>query len=138
MTFNIATKAVTETTEIKINDPATGDQLTGEGGKPCSVTVYGPGSKPYLAAQAVDNAKMVKRARARGNAPETAEEAIARKAALLASITVSFNGFDYNGGPNERETFKACYSDPGLGWLTEQVNLGAGDWGNFTPTSSEA
>jgi hypothetical protein len=135
MSLNIASKAATETAVITIIDPETSEQLVNDNREPCSVTVYGPSSKPYLAAQAAHNAKNIKRFRAKGKAETSPEEDIADKAAFLSAITISFDGFDYN-GKADKAAFHACYSDPGLGWLTNQVNAGAGDWSNFTPDSS--
>lgn len=136
MTFNIASKKAVDTAEIKIIDPDTGEQLVGGEGKLCSVTVYGPGTKPYLAAQSVSSARAMKRFQAKGNTKTTPEEDIAARASFLTAITTSFNGFDYEGMTDGAEAYRACYSDPGLGWLTSQVNAGAGDWANFTPDSS--
>lgn len=136
MTFNIASKAANSHADIKIIDPDMGEQLIGEGGKLCSVTVHGPGTKPFLAAQASHNTKLAKRYRAKGNVDSTPEQELSDKAAFLTAITVSFNNFSYNDMPDGEDAFRACYMDAGLGWLTKQVNEGAGDWSNFTAGSS--
>lgn len=136
MSFNIASKRAVETTEVKIIDPSTGEQLVGEGGKLASVTVYGPASKIHIAAQSAANARLIKRAQAKGSTEETADEALAAKAAFLTDITVSFNNFSYGDMPDGPEAWRACYADAGLGWLANQVDRGGGNWGNFTPVSS--
>lgn len=132
MTFDIASFKVAETFDVEITNPATSEPLLGEGGKPCSITVYGPASKQFKAAQAVANAKMVKRIRSKGKVEETPEEAAASTASFLASITLKLNNFVFNGQAEGVETFRSMYADPNMGFVTEQVNREAGDWANFT------
>lgn len=143
MTFDINTVDISDTTDITINHPKTGEPFLveveeddGQGGKktvkkPMTVTVYGPGSKPFKAAQQVSQ-KTYQTTFHRGKSRETPEQQDARTAAFLSACTISFNHFTYNGGdPKDRETFRACYLDPKRGWLTEQVNGEMGDWANF-------
>lgn len=147
--FDVADIEVTDTFDVTINDPKTGEPIlvggneivdpeTGEtikvGGEPLTVTVYGPGSKPFKAAQAAQSNRNMKRLRARGgNAETTADEDAADKAAFLTACTVSLNNFTYRAlPPGEKSTFNALYSDPKRGWLTDQVNRAMGDWANFT------
>lgn len=132
MSFDIKALAVDETATIEINDPRTGEPLLGEGGKPCSVTVYGPGSKPFAAAQSAASNRAMKRLRSKGKIETTPEEDAATKASFLTAITQSFNGFTYGDMENGPDAFRALYMDPALGWLTEQVNIGAGDWSVFS------
>jgi hypothetical protein len=35
------------------------------------------------------------------------------------------------------EMFKAAYLDPGIGFISEQINKAVGDWANFTQGSSK-
>lgn len=135
--FDIATLAADETAVIEINDPRTGEALIGDGGKPCTVTVYGPGSKAFAAAQTAASNRAMKRLRQKGaRADTTPEEEASAKATFLTAITVSFDGFTFNGGdPKSADTFRALYLDGRMGWLTDQVNTGAGDWSSFTKAS---
>lgn len=137
MSFDISTKAVSETFDVIINDPKTGEPLIGADGQPCSVTVYGPGTRQFAAAKSAANNKTMKRLRTKGKADTTPEEDEAATASFLSAITVSFNAFDYKGQSEGRDTFRALYSDRTLGFITDQVNAGAGDWGNFSKDSSE-
>jgi hypothetical protein len=130
--FDIASIEVSDTTDIAIMNPSTGEPLIGEDDKACTVTVYGPGSKPFKAAQSVASNRAMKRVRAKGrNAETTPDEEAAATASFLSAITVSFNNFNY-GGSGEPEAIRRAYADPKMGWLTEQVNAGAGDWAAFT------
>lgn len=140
MTYDVMDFDVSDTTDIVLNHPKTGEPFmvdveVGEGEKPTkkamSVTVYGPGSKPYKAAQGVSE-KTYSATFHRGKSRETQAQKEAREAAFLSACTISFNNFTYNGGdPKERETFRSCYLDEKRGWIKEQVNAEMGDWANF-------
>jgi hypothetical protein len=54
----------------------------------------------------------------------------------LAACTASFNGFGYR-EMTGYEMFKAAYLDPGIGFISEQINKAVGDWANFTQGSSK-
>lgn len=129
--LDLSTMVAVDTIDIEINDPRTGEPLVGEGGKPCSVTVDSPGSKEFAAARSVASNKAIKRLRSKGKADTTPEEDAASTADFLTRITRSFNNFTFNeADPTSKDTFRSVYLNPGLGWLTDQVNQGAGDWGN--------
>lgn len=129
-TFDISTIEVTDTFEVEIKHPKTDEPIIVEG-QPMTVTVYGPASAQYKAAQAVQNTKLTKRLRS-GKTEEDADALAADKAAFLSMCTVSLNGFNYKGQTEGREAFRALYLDPKMGWLTDQVNRQMGDWSNFT------
>lgn len=130
--FDIAKLAAQDTFDIPVLNPATGEPLLGEGGVACSVTAYGPGTKPFAAARSRASNRAMKRLRARGKTDTTPEEDIAATAEFLKDITVSFNAFTYGEGEQGPDMFRACYMNTAMGWLTDQVNSGAGDWSNFT------
>lgn len=138
MSFDISSMTAVDTVDIEIIDPRTGEPLIGEGGKPCSVTTHSPGSKAFAAEQSKASNRAIKRLRSKGKSDTTPEEDAASKASFLTGITVSFNNFTYKDGEQGPDMFRACYLDSGMGWLTDQVNTGAGDWGNAlkaSPTS---
>lgn len=143
MTYDVKDFEISDTTDIVLNHPKTGEPFLvdatvddGQGGTkpgkaPMTVTVYGPGSKAFKAAQAASS-KAFQATFHRGKSRETAEQLDARTASFLSACTISFNNFTYNGGdPKDRETFRACYLDAKRGWITEQVNAEMGDWANF-------
>jgi hypothetical protein len=136
MSFDIASLSAKETIDIEIKDPRTGEALIGDGGKPCSVTTHSPGSKPFAAEQSKASNRAMKRLRAKGKSDTTPEEDAAAKAGFLTGITVSFNNFTYKGGAQGPEMFRSCYLDSAMGWLTDQVNVDAGDWGNAVGAAS--
>lgn len=134
MSYDISTRAAVDTFDVVILDPATGKPMLGEGDKPCSITVYGPGSAANAAANAAQNVRATERLRTTGKDTMNADEDLVETAEFLTQVTHSFNNFDYKGetGP---EAFKALYLDRKLGYITKQVNVGAGSWGNFTKAS---
>jgi hypothetical protein len=134
-TFDISTIEVSDTFDVEIIDTRSGDPMI-HNGKVLSVTVYGPASAKFKAAQAVANAKAMKRFRSKGKADKTAEEEAADTASFLSAITASLNNFNYKQQTEGREVFRALYTDPKMGFITEQVNTAAGDWANFTTASS--
>lgn len=128
-----------------------GETFIGEGpdGRPApaSITYHPPGSKKFVAAKARADGRNVKRVRARGaKVDETGEEDLAHIAAFLTDIVVSFNNFDYkpdqyprdDQGQQNPEMFRACFKNPGMGWLTNWFNSEAGDWGNAGAGSSQS
>lgn len=129
-TFDISTIEVADTFEVEIKHPKTDDPMIADG-VPMTITVHGPASAQFKAAQAVQNTKLTKRLRT-GKTDEDAEVAAADKAAFLSMCTVSLNGFNYKGQTEGREAFRALYLDPKMGWLTDQVNRQLADWSNFT------
>lgn len=138
MSFNIASKKAAEMADIEIIDPETLEPMIGEAGAVCSVTLYSPGTKPYLAAQAAANARYVKRLKAKGNVEETPDEINTARATFLTAITVSFNNFNYNDKPDGPEAWRAAYLDSNIGWLPTQLNSRAGDWSNFMQAASSS
>ncbi len=135
--FDVNEIEVLDTAEVVILNPKTKEpwlvEVEGQDKpQPLSVTVYGPGSMQFNAAKSASDNRMAARFRERGSADTTSEEDLEHKAEFLADITVSFNNFTYGGGDaRARETFKACYADPKRGFITNPVNVQAGDWGKF-------
>jgi hypothetical protein len=103
-------------------------------GAPLSVTVYGPGSKAYAAAQAARTQRMLERMKARGKARLSADEQTRENAEFLAACTVSFNGWSYKGA-NDAPAVLAAFGDTSIGFIADQVSKAIGDWANFTNSS---
>ncbi len=137
--FDITKLAATDTSTVEL---VGGDDapLHDDKGKRLSVTVYGPGSKPYSKAQARRNNKLVARLKKKGKEDMSAEEQADDNAEFLAACTVSFNGWEYPEAAKlgEFHHFKAAYSDPALGFIRDQVAEHINDWGNFTGGSSSS
>lgn len=132
-TFDISSASVKETTIIELEAPD-GDKLTNDEGEQLTVTVYGPGSKPFQKAQAVRNRAILEQVRkGKKKVSDTAQREM--DAEFLASCTESFGGFVYKDFSPGYEMFKACYLDYTIGFISDQVNAKIGDWENFTKAS---
>lgn len=126
--MDITQYAVTETADIPLLSAA-GLPILNKDGAPASITIYGPGSKPYKKAQSARQKRLMEIIRS--GKDDDDEESVAD---LLADITVAFKNFEYK-GLKGRELFKAVYADRGLGFIAERVNKFAGSWANFTQGS---
>lgn len=136
--FDINKLVVQDTTTIEIEDP-NGEPLLNDDGLPLSVTVYGPGSKPFQRATGTKNRALLEHMR-RGAKKMKDDEAAILDAEFLASCTVSFNNFAYQPEQFQApgfEMFKAFYLNRSLGFIADQINKEIGDWSNFTKGSSK-
>ena len=136
MTLNLKTLAASETGVLELRN---GDDtpLLQDNGLPCTVTVYGPGSKAFAAAKAAQQNRLIAKLQRRGGAEESPEAKAKNDADFLASITVAMDGVDYD-GLTGRELFHAVYSDPSIGFIAEQVAKFSGDWANFSKGSAKS
>lgn len=129
--MDISSRAVADTFDMEVIDPRTNDVLLNDKGEPCTITLHGPGSRAFKAAQSAASNRLLERMKRKGKATATPEEDDAARASFLTAITVRLNGFDYRGATDEA-AIRAMYLDGGLGWIAEQVNTAAGDWANFS------
>lgn len=121
-----------ETTIVELDDKNGNDLIDPKTGERRSITVWGPGSRKYVAAQSKHNARVMKRIRTRGGRTDTnPDEDIAAKASLLAEITISFNNFGIAEEDQVEKTFREFYSNIKVGYITDKVNSSAGDAANF-------
>ncbi len=135
--FDISTQAVAESSDLMLND-AEDAPLLGADKKQLSITLYGPGSEPFEKAAAKRQNRLLERLKRKGKTDMSAEEQRSEQAEFLASITESFNGFDYPpaGDAKGKDLFRALYMDRKLGFITDQVQRFVGDWGNFSGKSA--
>lgn len=104
-------------------------------GRPVRITVHGPGSAVYVRAES--RAAQASQARAmavlRGKASKNdLEEQRQQTAEKLAAVTVVIDNFPVPGGA------LALYSNPRLGYITNQVDRFLADWANFKPASAKS
>lgn len=127
--MDIRTKAVQPTSRLELRD-ANDELLQG-----VFVTVYGPGSKQYAAAQARQQNRMIDKLKSKGKTEQTAEQKAAETAEFLADVTVSFEGLEYD-NLEGRALALAVYSDVSIGFIADQVAKHCGDWSNFSKVSA--
>lgn len=122
--MDVRSLAVSQTGVLELRD-ANDELLQG-----VTVTVYGPGSKQYAAAQSKSQNRMIDTLKKKGKTEQTPEKKAAETAEFLADVTVSFNGLEYD-GMEGRELALAVYSDISVGFIADQVAKFVGDWSNF-------
>lgn len=133
--MQIKTKAVSETSFLHLRDAE--DALMLDGKKPVGVTLYGPGSKVYQEAQSRNHNRTVDRLKKKGKVDQTADEKITEQAEFLAAITVGFDNLEVD-TLTGHDLALAVYSDPSLGFLSQQVQAHVSDWSNFTKGSAKS
>ena len=132
--FDIAAFEVADTATFELENQK-GEPLLYQG-CPVTVELYGPGSAQYARAQAKINAASQARAMAvlRGKQGKDGEADMAESRKLsaerLAACTKALHNFPVPGGP------LAVYSNPKLGYITNQVAKLIDDWANFPSAST--
>lgn len=114
------------------------EPLVGDDGQPMTVTVYGPGSKPFARAYAAQQNRLVRQYQRKGKADQSAEEKAREQTEFLVACTKEFSAnIEYEGLAGEA-LFKAVYSDIKLGFITEKVSKEVVNWANFTKGSTKS
>lgn len=131
--LEITSLAAKDTFELELKN-ANDEPLLDAEEKPVSVTVYGPGSKPFQKAQSARNQRMLDRAHKKGRVKLNAEEQRRENAEFLAACTKSFNGWTYKGS-SQADVFEAAYLDATIGFIADQVATAVNDWTNFSSSS---
>lgn len=113
-------------------DPATGDVA--------QVRVHSPASKLWEQANARVRRNAAKRVRENGGKIEAAAEGSTEDTVeFLCAITEEFIGVTVKLAegeePSAKAIAKAIYSDPQLGFIRDQVEAAARDWGSFLEAS---
>jgi hypothetical protein len=131
---DIRTFAVEETSVIALVD-SNEAPMRGEDGQPMTITVYGPGSKPYARAQAAQSNRMIDKLKKKGKMDQSAEEKAREQAEFLAGCTKEFSANIECDGLKGEALHKAVYADTSIGFIAEQVAKHIGEWGNFSKGS---
>lgn len=147
MSFDITKKRALATAQIELVN-GDGSPLYGDNHTRLSVTVHGPGSKPWQQADAERNRKRTARIeKSRGKISAAMENAREDEVDFLVAITISFNGWDYpnpdrpdgaegHGWATQAQMFRAAYADDALGYIRDHVHKEANDWSVFTSGSA--
>lgn len=137
MPFDITQKRAVETADIKLKNGDGSIMLDAEG-NPLSVTVCGPASKTWSAANAELNRKRAKKLQDGGGKIAAAlEDATAEQINFLCAVTVGFKGdIEHPDAKNKGDLARAIYSDESLGFIRDQVFAEANSWEAFTGGSA--
>lgn len=133
MTFDATQYELEDTAVLNVQDASGTDDLM-VGGKPVTITVYGPGSKQGVKMLHVSGRHAALRTTAliRGKISKNAAvEADEEKVEKLVAITAAINNFPYEGGA------EAIYSNPKLCYIADQVEAFFSDKANFSKPSTK-
>jgi len=101
--------------------------------KPVRITVYGPGSKQFAAAEARNNRRITEMMGKRGKKVDYAE----LRVDFLVAITASSENLEYDKLQGEA-LYRAVYSDTSLRFIADQVDAFVRDTANFTNSSPKS
>lgn len=126
MEFDLSLYEAQESAVLEVKTPQ-GKPLLGEAGKPVRIHLHGPGSSAYQKAQAkYDRAVQTAAFEAlRNQGRDDQEDGRSLQAERLAACTVRIENF-----PVEP---LALYSNPKLGYITNQAVRFGEAWANFLP-----
>ena len=133
--FNLEDDKIADTADLELKR-ANGAPMVDADGNRCSITIYGPGSKQQVTAKAESKRRIRRKLEAAGGNVYAVEDNEEDDLHFLATITASFNNFEYPEPKGEKfstknDMFKACYSDPKRAYIRTQVENFYGEWGNF-------
>jgi len=137
---NLKSLAILPTGKYPVTDAAGKVQYQEDGTTPLTITHHSPGTKKFQAALHDFNKKKSGSLSSLLNGKEQKDDpdADARDlAAFLAEITISFDGFDYEGRTGGA-AFRAAYEDLEIGHVAAGLNKYAGDRGNYLPARGAA
>lgn len=141
MAFDITKRRALETAIIELKN-GDGTPLTDDEGNVLSVTVHGPGSGVWREANAaISRTRAARLQKAGGNMAGALDPDahLQEQVALLARVTVSFNGWEYPGEfTHKQDMFAAAYGDPTLGFIRDHVLGEVNDWAAFTQGLAES
>lgn len=139
---NLKSLAIEPTGKMEVKDPAGNFVYQDDGKTPCTITVHSPGTKIFQQALHSFNDKKSGGLSAIINGKDAKKSADADAkdlAVFLAAVTISFDGFDYEGRIGNA-AYRAAYEDIEIGHVATDLNKFLGDRGNFwkapAPTSN--
>lgn len=121
--------------KYEVTDAKGNVQYQEDGKTPWTITHHSPGTKVFQAALHDFNGKKSGGLAALMKGKEEKKDPAADVrdlAVFLAAITISFDGFDYEGKTGNAQ-FRAAYEDIEIGHIAEGLNKFAGDRGNYLP-----
>lgn len=131
--MDIRSCAVNPTAKLLLRD-AGNNLIIDEQGRQLAVTVYGPGSKQFAKAQAIQSNAMMNKLKRNGDVEDSEEILLQEKAEYLANCTESFENVDMD-GLTGRDLAIAIYKDRTIGFIGDQVAKFHKEWSNFTKGS---
>lgn len=124
--------AIETTGTMEVKDAA-GNVVCDDLGAAWSITHHSPGTKQFQKAKHAYDEKRSASLTAMMTGKDTkrtADDDLRDTAEFLAAITISFNGFDYEGKLGH-DAYKAAYMDLEIGHVANDLNKYLGDRGNY-------
>lgn len=121
----------TDTVEVELKSPVTGDVLTNSDESPMTVTMYLPHSKQYKEVRHAQTNKRIQESQKKSKKTITAEEIEAETIDLLVKTTVGWN-ITYNDEMPQFSTELAKEVYEKASWIADQLYEGVGDAEVFT------
>lgn len=116
-----------------------GSPLLDENQQPSFARVHSPASKVYEVANAARRRKVMKRVREAGGRFEASIEGSEDNIEFLVAITEEFVNVNVplpEGETGSKALARAILSNPGLGFIREQIEAAANDWSSFLDGSA--
>ena len=141
MALNISSFRVADIADLPIKNADGSPLVDPETGEPVTATICGPGHKVWQVADAAKRRKAIKRSReANGKFEAALDNEDADNIDFLCAITKRFNHLDYedadgNAVHGDRETVRAVYADPLLGFIRDHLMDDTRNWENFMKAS---
>lgn len=133
MAIDLTQKLVPAVGYIQLKN-ADGSLMADEQGNGAFARVHSPSSKVYEQAFAARRRKTLKRVRENGGKLEAGQEQPEDIVEFLIAITEEFIGVEVplpEGETGAKAMVRAIYSNPALGFIRDQMDAAAGDWGAF-------
>lgn len=124
--FNVTDFEARDTAWLDVQNKKDDGPLLGAGGLPVRIEVRSPGTKEAMNAQHLIDTAVTNKTYAamRGKVTkDTVESNIAQRAGKMVAVTAQIENFPISA--------QELYSNPKLGFITEQVQKFHGDWANF-------
>lgn len=141
MAIDLTTKHAPTVFLMKLKN-ADGSVMTNDKGEVAQVRLHSPASKVWEAAMALRKRRNLKKIRENGGKLEgAADDETTDKIKFLCAITEEFIGVTVPLGEGEsgaKALVEAIYSNPHLGYIRDQVDTAAQDWGSFLEASAES
>ena len=135
MAVNILTKRVADVSDLPVKNPD-GSPMVDDAGNPVTATVFGPGTKVWQVADAARRRKAVKRTReANGKFEAAFDNEDEDTVEFLCTITKRFNNLEYPDVQGDKETVRAVFTEPLLGFIRDHMEADTKSWENFMQAS---
>lgn len=136
MPLNITNFRVADVSDLPIKNADGSPLRDQETGVAVTATVFGPGTKIWQVAHATRRRKALKRSReANGKLEAVLDNEEEDVVEFLCAITKRFNNLEFEGVHGDRETVRAVYSDPLLGFIRDHMEVDTKNWENFMKAS---